>query len=202
MNTKRMEEIIKITDNFLPKMLEDNLLKIQNNFKRDPMIYLKEFFDCLQRLFVKTRKLQEEGKKSEVAVIYFSFLYSNVLLERNGFRVETLDKELFLDKSEVYEIWQPSNLFEYVEADMHKTQKLLSSAYIRIKKYELWELRNSYLLNYYMVAEKLIQEAVIHINKMESYRKMRKCKEVKIMLGEYMNHPICIYTDTEPEMNI
>lgn len=189
---KHQEKIIKVTDQFLPELLAGRFKEIRKCYVKNPETLLEDFFETLKILFEDTKRKQDEGKKGKVAYIYFSFLYSNVLLNRHGYRVETLDGQFYLDDCEISGMWCPKLIFDYLEEDVQIIRRKIQGEYIPLSKYDLLELRNSHLHSYYSCAFSYLKEFISGIALMKSFKYMDKEDNVKIIFGEYMDMYTCI----------
>ncbi len=194
MNEEKLKEISEAVQDIVLKRIEDNYLKIHTNFEKEPFRYIKGLLDSLKELFDKAKIMQNSEEKDDIAYITFTFLYSKVLQNKNGLRIDVLDKNLYLDEQEVYVFWEPTEIFVWVEEDMKYIERYLSSSFISLKKYEFLELYNSYLVNYYQILAKMLIKMVPCIQSMQSYKALKKEKEVKVLLGEYMDNYQCIYS--------
>lgn len=187
-----LNKIIEVTSDYTIEQLIKNTKLIKEEYKKNQINIVTDFVKIMNEVFERTCRLQEKGIKGKVSVIYFSFLYSNVLLNKKAFRIDIFDQGIFLDDIEVSSEWSYDFIFKYTENDMKKIKNIISSNYIKVKNYELWELKNSYEYNYYIAAESILTELSSCIDKLNSYKKMKKNKEVSVMIGEYMNSPVII----------
>ena len=192
MDERKTQQIMELTDKILPQRMQKNFEEIIQKFEADPLIYVRGLLDGLKETFEKTVELQEQGNKKEVAYIAFSLLYSKILQKKNGLRIDVLDKDAYLDAEEVSFFWEPKEIFDYVDVDINYVVKYLSSSYVSLKEYEILELYNSYLLNYYQLLEILLYKIVPCIKDMKSYQHLKKEPEVKVVVGEYMDKFHCI----------
>lgn len=193
MTEKKTKEIIEITEDFLPKKLVSHLEEIKKNFAEDPMIYAKGFLDSLKEVFAQARRLQEEGKKGKTAFISFSFLYSSLLLGKNGFRIDVYDKDFYLDEQETCTFWEPAEIFRYVEDDVKCAERRLDSSFVPIDSNERIELYNSYLVNYYQITAVLLKDLVKLIESMKAFKEMQNEKVVMVTMGEFMDKFQCMH---------
>lgn len=132
------------------------------------------------------------GKRARWHIFIFLFLYSNVLLNRHGYRVETLDGQFYLDDCEISGMWCPKLIFDYLEEDVQIIRRKIQGEYIPLSKYDLLELRNSHLHSYYSCAFSYLKEFISGIALMKSFKDMEKEDNVKIIFGEYMDMYTCI----------
>lgn len=194
-----LKKIVEVTMDYTLDQLVKNTELIKKEYKEKQIEIVTDFVKIMSNLFEESYRLQEEGKKGNVSFIYFSFLYSNVLMNKRAFRIDVFNEEMFLDDIEVTSEWSFDFVFKYIDSDMEKIKRIISSNYIKIKNYELWELKNSYEYNYYLAVEFILKELTDCINKLKCFKKMKKNEKVYVMFGEYMEKPIVLQVFEEKE---
>lgn len=180
-------EIVKALNPFLSEALRKKYIETKELYEKKPEIFREPFLKEIDRLMKLVAEKQADDEKGKVAYICFSFLYSNVMLNKNALRIDVFDKNIFFDTKEIVGEWKLDYFFSSVEQDMSKAFKILSSNYIRIKRHEEKELFNSYLFNYYMLAEVVLRALAPSISTLESFQSIEKEEKVIVTYGEYMD---------------
>lgn len=172
---------------------------IKETFNVDCIEIVKEFLDVMDKLFLEGIEYQKNKGKGPIQVIYISFLYSNFLLNRYGFQIDLFDKEFFLDEIEIINQWQPTFIFENLDNDIKVIEEEIKKSVLRLKKYELKEIKFGYVTNHYRFAESLVKVLVPYIKKLSSFKELIKENEVHVFVGEYMGEAIKLYEFKECE---
>lgn len=186
-------EVLLLVEPYLKKVDIENFKKIDEMYLAKSEIFTVPFYDILDKVFRKTIEKQKSNEKDSIAYIYFSVLYSNILMEKHALRIDLYDKNNVCDSVEITDEWKPNYIFDMYSDAMSQIAKILSSNYVYIEPFELKKLYKSYVMNYYLLALVLLKRMLPQIQQMESYKLMNKESKVKIVYGEYMDRGEIIY---------
>ena len=131
---------------------------------------IKEFIMELDNLFRHAVDMQKENKKSEIDVVYFSFLHSNFLNNKFGYQVNLYDDRFFLDNDEVYIDWKPKIIFDGLDEDFKTIENSIRAKCVRLKEYEWLEIKQGYIVNFYVLCQNVIKAMLPYVEKMKSFR--------------------------------
>lgn len=183
----RREEIIKLQC----EICVDEYVKARNDYIKLIKKHNKEIFDSFynifRKVFNKVVLLQEEGRKGAVYYIYLSKLNSDVILNRYGYQIDIFNEEFYLDDEEVYDYLDMSYVFCGIDEAMERIERDLKKKILRVKEYEIFELKQLLINDYYIICQETITKLIPYINKIDEYKKMKKGNVVKVLIGGYMD---------------
>ncbi|OOM11687.1 hypothetical protein [Clostridium saccharobutylicum] len=138
--------------------------------------------------------LQEKELKGEIRYIYFSMLRTRLLEDKGIWRIDLYDEKWFLDKEEcsinidldfIYE-----SLFNHMKELSEKKKEYGRT--IKEKDIEVIKLREANKYN--ILVANVIIEMLKSFFECTSYNEMKKKEDIKIMVGEYMDSSVMIYS--------
>ncbi|SFR89022.1 hypothetical protein [Anaeromicropila populeti] len=195
----RTNEIMSAAIPICMEYMEIGMERLANKIDDYIADYANSFVRAMNRVLTRTKKLQELGKKGKVQILYFSYLHSNILQDKFGYQIDVFDKDFFVDQEEVYEDWDVSGIFEYVEEDWEKIGRRIESKVPRMKAYELQEMKRSYAFGYYRFVEEILENLLPLIEKLKVYTELEKEENITICIGEYMGTYKCLQVINKKE---
>lgn len=190
---KRMDQFISLADKSLQKRFTLDLEQIMSSLKDYSQQITHDLSDTLRCVFNEAGKLQKTGSKGPLAYISFSMLQSNLLLGKFSFQVDAYDQRFLLDDNEVVADWDFSLLLQNVNQNFESVGALLRKSIVRVQEYELWELKKSYQMNYYVVAVGILQQILpLCLKQFQPYG-IEFASEVQFTFGLYMENQLSFY---------
>lgn len=159
------------------------------------------FIEAVDELCIRGAKMQEKEQKGDIAVISIFNLKSSILTSEHKLQINLYDENFYLDRKDIFKLWDCSFLMKYFEDDMQ---------YIRIKanhnlvgfRYEDYQLlKLQYSEFYNMILAGLCEERAEEIVRLTSYKNMKKKDGTVITYGGYMDKGVLLYP-AEPEKGI
>ena len=141
--------------------------------------------------------LQEQGLKGEIKYIYFSLLRTSLLENKGEFRIDLYDERWFLDKLEcsvninldfIY-----TSFFKHMEDLKEKKKEHARS----ITDMEIEEIMLQESNVYHILTVEFFRNFIDELLLVTSFKELKKCEEMKIMAGEFMDAADLIYTKEE-----
>lgn len=188
----RIDELLETSDKIIIDRFSMRIEQIQDYINNNLKSIVEGFIKTFSNLFKEANELQKQAIKDKVAIINISFLYSNILLNKYAVQINVYDKQFYLDKVEISSDLDLSYLFQFIEEDMVYIKKELGKRFIRLKDYELVNIRTKYIVRYYKLAEYLIRDLVPYIQRIKEFKKIDKENRVIVLWGEYMGSFSCI----------
>jgi len=138
--------------------------------------------------------LQEKELKGEIKYIYISMLRTKLLENKGQWRIDLYDKKWFLDKEEcsinidLDFIYEP--LFNHMKELSEKKKE--RGRTIKDKDIERIKLREAN--KYHGLAVNIIRDMLQSFLECASFKEMKKKEDIVIMVGEYMDVAVKIYS--------
>lgn len=160
----------------------------EERFRKTCEVIQRELEDCweelekdiekvLKELVMKADVMQKEGAKGEKKYLVISHLYSSFLAETYEYRMDILDKEMYMDMQEVCSYWTPYFLIPHIKKDYEYFEKNMKGKFIRLREYEIKEVERGYQFYYHS----LIYEIFSCLKK-----RIPMLADFKVLFGEYM----------------
>lgn len=134
-----------------------------------------------------------KDKEKKVTHIIISILLSSRLTKSYELQLAFCDERMYLDDTPVYEYWAPEFVFRYIEEDLQFFRKMAAKTIPRIREYELYSIRNTYIWNHYFWVMLLLKE-LLPAPVESAYERFGVLDDkVMVLLGRYMEGGIPIY---------
>lgn len=172
-NQKLEHAVKRITEYY-----KNNRCKIEKDFFQETAYGLQQ---CIQT-------------KKKIGYIVISILESSIITKTYDLQIAFYSKDLYADRHPIYKYWAPVFIYESLDADIEEMESLLKQQIIRLKPYEVYEIKNQYVINFYFLIGFLIKGMVPQIANIQMFQEADKEKEVKILFGKYMEKQIEIST--------
>ena len=162
--------------------------------KNDIDILIDELTITFQKLVNKSIILQNEGKKNAIKYISLSILLSSIASQNYSLGINLYDESLLLDDVEIFTEWNIKDYFTELDADIINAERILEKRFIRIKKYEMLELRHKYSFDYYGIfLEAMTFILPLALDKVDC-SKLNCAEKIVVTSGLYMESQEIIYT--------
>lgn len=149
------------------------------------------FQEVLICLIEEQRKMDTMRK---IRYIYLNRLLSSVYTESYVSIVGMAGSELFLDENRSQVDWYPKLVYENIDKDMRKVEDHLRKKFIRLKEYELFQLKRILLEDDW----KILQEVFLLLIKdpidLLTDSPLQLESGSQILSGNYMDRPEVIWT--------
>lgn len=185
---KREEQVNEVINQYYAEKYAESKEKIKAYYWKNRDRIHGEFAGAIDR---GARRCREQGKK--VTHIIISILLSSRLTKTYELQIAFCDERLYLDDAPVYEYWAPEFIFRYIEEDLQFFQKMAAKTIPRIREYELYSIRNTYIWNHYFLVMLLLKELVPGPVEAAWENSGVLDDKVMVLLGRYMERGIAIY---------
>lgn len=196
----------RVLDEFKLKYVEghfyENSLKIYEDFENQKKIINEDILSKFKEGCRKALEFQKSGLKGEIKYIYFSYLRTSIMEDKSTYRIDFFNDKWFMDKEECSMdfnmdfVYKP--LFNHMEElNIKKSEYGRTITEMDIEKIKLKEADryNSIALN---ILNNMVEE---FINSNE-YKEMKKCDEIHIFAGEYMDEVRTLYEGSSEKKEI
>ena len=171
-----------VTDRYI-----DEFKKIIEKYKTDRESIRENLTLKFNSVCKEAMVLQEKELKGEIRYIYFSMLRTKLLENKGQWRIDLYDEKWFLDKEEcgvnidIDFIYEP--LFNHMKELSEKKKEYGRT--IKEKDIEGIKLREAN--KYHGLVLNVIRDIMQSFLECESYKEMKKNRDIVIMAGEYMD---------------
>lgn len=184
------------------KMLEETAQKFYEENCQSTFVkigaYYKEHRREVEHSFLEAveqglRVCREKQKK--LGFISISFLESSFITHTYDVQFAFYNNLIYADENPVYVYWAPTFIYEMLEKDIKALESFLKPRIVRLRPYEVQELRNQYILNFHFLAVLLLRGLLEKVFTLEEFHLNDKEDQVKIISGKYMEKQveICIW---------
>lgn len=143
---------------------------------------LISFFACAFGLIVDTEKVYGYATEED--------LQSSAVTQSYDFALSLTNERYCLDQNGLLCFWCPQRLFQAVEEDLSFFEKDARQMWIRIRPYELEEIRRAYINNLYQLAGFFFGEESLDAAVLGGIARLDCCDEVRFSFGGYMDQTI------------
>lgn len=183
--TKELSETAK--EVLTPRYLS-NLISIQSYYQTYQGSIFQELIKSLRKLMLTVKEQQNCGVKGTIQYAVISYLYSSIITKSYDFQISFYDDLLYLDPIESCIYWCPNFIFRYIDEDICFLKKALQATFIRIRDYEIDDIRRRYVEEYLTLAASLFQNNIVEILKACNIDELKLDDEVQILFGGYIDN--------------
>ena len=181
----RQQMIENAAIEFARQKLEDAVNLITEFYKNNQFEIEESFFQEI------TYGLQQcIQTKKKLGYIAISILESSIITKTYDLQIAFYNKDLYADGYPVYKYWAPVFIYENLDADIEEMEGFLKRQIIRLKPYEVYEIKRQYAINFYFLIGFLMKGIVSKISHIQMFQKVDKENEVKILFGKYMEKQV------------
>lgn len=195
----RMEQLAALAAKPLGERFEERCGQVLSEAAAQKEPLMQGLAAALDTAMTQARALQMSGRKGPIAFISFSILHSNILLDRNGLRVDIYDEGFWVDDAEASSDWDLAWLFRWMDEDLNAAAKNIRQSVSRVQEYELLELAKAYSLNYYALATLLLTSMLPATVERVPMLETKRAPMIQITAGQYMENQPCIFEWRLPE---
>ena len=136
------------------------------------------------------RQQQERGEKKALRYLVVSSLFSSTVTRSYEYEFALYDSELYLDPTESCFYWAPEFLFRQVEQDMACFAEQAGRELVRIRAFELEEVRRMYVNGFHPAAGLFLQQVLPNILEQNGLFSLSLEQEFSVHFGIYMEQRV------------
>lgn len=164
-----------------------------NLLRKDCAAYLemkREYHRIVSDLLQTAQKRQAAGTLGQIHYFSIFYLQSSAVTQSYDFALSLTNERYCLDQNRLLCFWCPQRLFQAVEEDLSFFEKDARQMWIRIRPYELEEIRRAYINNLYQLAGFFFGEESLDAAVLGGIARLDCCDEVRFSFGGYMDQTI------------
>ena len=153
--------------------------------------------ETIDHLIRNQTDIQEIQAQRRIKYLCFFRLRSSGYTQSHEIALAMADKRLYLDEAMDCIYWMPDVIHEEIEKDMEEAENLLTKAFIRLEKYELFHIRQQMLTDDWELFCGVLPRLVKAIEGRITDSSLFLEDDLEVMCGGYMEEAetIChIYT--------
>lgn len=178
---QRQEMIAMTAIDFAEHKIQATVRQITDYYKGHRQEIEEEFL----RAVVQGLQLCRENQK-KLGYVTISILESSLITKSYDLQIAFYDKDLYVDRSPIQTYWASTFIYANLDADMEDIGDYLKHKIIRLKHYEIYELKQKYIVNLYYLISFMMKELALKIIDLPIYQETDKEATVKILFGKYM----------------
>lgn len=189
------EKVLKeFHEKYVLNRYKDEFTKIIEKYKTSREKIKENLTSKFNSVCKEAISLQEKELKGEIRYIYFSMLRTKILENKGEWRIDLYDEKWFLDKEEcsinidLEFIYEP--LFNHIKELLEKKKEY--GRIIKERDIEAMKLKEAN--KYHILAANVVIQMLQSFFECTSYNEMKKKEDLKIMVGEYMEASVMIYS--------
>lgn len=177
----RQKMLEKTAQKFYEKNSQSTFEKIAAYYKEHRQEVERSFLEAVKQGLKVCRE-----KQKKLGFISISFLESSFITHTYDVQFAFYNNLIYADEDPVYVYWAPAFIYEMLEKDIKALEIFLKPKIVRLRPYEVQELRNQYILNFHFLAILLLRGLMEKIFMLEEFHLTDKEGQVKIISGKYM----------------
>ncbi|SFR87182.1 hypothetical protein [Anaeromicropila populeti] len=191
----RQDEIMAIGKELLEERFLKDVERITEEIKKNS--FFKELIAAFDAVFQKVLVLQEDGEKEDIAYVVISYLRSSIITGSYDFLIHLYDESFYFDPKETSGTWSAKYIMDYYENQLDYVERQIGKRMIRLQKSELNDLKMSLAGDYFKIILGIFMEHIQDIVGLESFEKMYKLENVKIVYGGFYDTCVTLYDAAE-----
>lgn len=153
--------------------------------------------ETIDHLIRNQTDIQEIQAQRRIKYLCFFRLRSSGYTQSHEIALAMADKRLYLDEAMDCIYWMPDVMHEEIEKDMEEAENLLTKAFIRLEKYELFHIRQQLLSDDWELFCGVLPRLVKAIEGRITDSSLFLENDLEVLCGGYMEEPetvCCINT--------
>lgn len=182
----RGEDILLYLQPYMEGCFQNSCQILQKDIEKQGMEVWNQLKNAVHEVLQLSKKAQNGNQKGAIQYLVFSFLKSGVYMDKLMVYIECLDDGFYLEQQETAKMFEFSFLQKQYMEDIFLLHKKVKEKFIRLKNYELMEIRLEYVYFYssliYEMMKNLSDLLMQEIEKSE----VNITGKFRILYGEYI----------------
>lgn len=185
----RQEDMFQRARELFTPIFSDRAHLLQKNCK-EYLATKKEYRKIVSDLISTAQERQAAGKLGEIHYFSVFYLQSSSVTESYDFAISLMNERYCLDENGLFFFWCPRCFFQSVEEDLRYFETDARKTWIRVRPYELEEIRRAYVNNLYQLAGFFFGEESLSAAVDGGIGHLDCGDEVKFVFGGYMDQVV------------
>lgn len=187
----------RVLDEFKLKYVEGhfykNSLKIYEDFENQKKIINEYILSKFQEGCRRALEFQKSGLKGEIKYIYFSYLRTSIMEDKSTYRIDFFDDKWFMDKEECSMDFNMDFVYKSLFNHMEELNIKKSEYGRTITEMDIEKIKLKEADRYNSIALDILNNMIEEFINCNEYKEMKKCDEIHILAGEYMDEVRTLY---------
>lgn len=162
-------------------------------FQKDSIEYTdmtREYRKAMSEIVQHALLSQQSGKFGIAKYLSIFYLRSSVITGSYEFAISITNERYCLDPFGQFIFWCPKQIFANIAEDIDFFEKAARKQWVRIRPYEIEEIKRLYVNDYYRLAAFFFGEETMSAALVAGIEQLKREHELKFLYGGYMDQTI------------
>ncbi len=198
----RKSEIIQYMQDSMKECFQKSCLIIEKEIELQAFEIWDGIKNAINESLKHASEMQSQQKKGELKYLAFSLLSYGLYMDRLEMRVDAMDDGFYLDVEETAGYYQFTFLQDKYLDDLEFLYKKAHEKFIRMQNHELEQIKRKYAEFYFSIIYRIMKSLTELIVETVANSEIRVAEELKVILGEYMDQAVILYTGEKKDNEI
>lgn len=182
----RGEDILLYLQPYMEGCFQNSCQILQKDIEKQGMEVWNQLKNAVHEVLQLSKKAQNGNQKGAIQYLVFSFLKSGVYMDKLMVYIECLDDGFYLDQQETAKMFEFFFLQKQYMEDISFLHKKVKEKFIRLKNYELMEIRLEYAYFYSSLIYEMMKNLSDLLMQEIEKSKVNMTDKFRILYGEYI----------------
>lgn len=182
----RGEDILLYLQPYMEGCFQNSCQILQKDIEKQGMEVWNQLKNAVHEVLQLSKEAQNGNQKGAIQYLVFSFLKSGVYMDKLMVYIECLDDGFYLDQQETAKMFEFSFLQKQYMEDIFLLHKKVKEKFIRLKNYELMEIRLEYAYFYSSLIYEMMKNLSDLLMQEIEKSKVNITGKFRILYGEYI----------------
>lgn len=182
----RGEDILLYLQPYMEGCFQNSCQILQKDIEKQGMEVWNQLKNAVHEVLQLSKKAQNGNQKGAIQYLVFSFLKSGVYMDKLMVYIECLDDGFYLDQQETAKMFEFFFLQKQYMEDISFLHKKVKEKFIRLKNYELMEIRLEYAYFYSSLIYEMMKNLSDLLMQEIEKSKVNITDKFRILYGEYI----------------
>ncbi len=182
----RGEDILLYLQPYMEECFQNSCQVLQKDIEKQGIEVWDQLKNAVHEVLQLSKEAQNGNQKGAIQYLVFSFLKSGVYMDKLMVFIECLDDGFYLEQQETAQIFEFSFLYKQYMEDISFLHKKVKEKFIRLKNYEIMEVRLEYAFFYSSLIYKMMKNLSDLLMQEIEKSKVNVTDRFKVLYGEYL----------------
>ncbi len=182
----RGEDIFLYLQPYMEECFQNSCQVLQKDIEKQGIEVWDQLKNAVHEVLQLSKEAQNGNQKGAIQYLVFSFLKSGVYMDKLMVFIECLDDGFYLEQQETAQIFEFSFLYKQYMEDISFLHKKVKEKFIRLKNYEIMEVRLEYAFFYSSLIYKMMKNLSDLLMQEIEKSKVNVTDRFKVLYGEYL----------------
>ena len=182
----RGEDNLLYLQPYMEECFQNSCQVLQKDIEKQGIEVWDQLKNAVHEVLQLSKEAQNGNQKGAIQYLVFSFLKSGVYMDKLMVFIECLDDGFYLEQQETAQIFEFSFLYKQYMEDISFLHKKVKEKFIRLKNYEIMEVRLEYAFFYSSLIYKMMKNLSDLLMQEIEKSKVNVTDRFKVLYGEYL----------------